>query len=51
MEETSYLLGAAQVVRDRAAGWWHVMNRLAVEAAPATATAEIVHQIRTGTAP
>jgi hypothetical protein len=31
--------------------YWHVMNRLAIEAAPAPATTEIIHQIRTGTAP
>jgi transcriptional regulator with XRE-family HTH domain len=31
--------------------YWHVMNRLAVEAAPATATTEIIHQIIAETAP
>jgi transcriptional regulator with XRE-family HTH domain len=38
---------------DRAADvdrYWHVMNRLAVEAAPAAEAAEMIHQIRTGTA-
>jgi hypothetical protein len=41
-----YIDKAADVDR-----YWHVMNRLAIEAAPAPATTEIIHQIRTGTAP